>query len=372
MTKLAESFGISDVGLAKICDRHRVPSPPRGYWAKKEAGKKVKQTIFAKVDDPLLDRIEIVAARDNLPEPVREVIELRRAERKAARPPRTKTKMLPPAAETVTEPHPAVRATALALRNASPFKLGTVEAIGPGLCGISVGVKSIERIIFILDRLAHACDARGLSLTARDNRMAAAVADDEVTFELKERTRQIPHALTAGEIAAEEKRRRRSEQIARGRSSWDDYSYDPLPPKFDMARTGEFGLQVHGWGEGLRCNWNDGRTQVLETMIDDIVDGLEAHLVTIRLRREAQEKAQAERREIERRRGLVKARIERESERKRLLQRLIRTEREVQFSVEAFAVAVFPRASRFDIGRLGTNRGDPLPKSKGNELRTIV
>ena len=57
MTKLAESFGLSDVGLAKICDRHRVPTPPRGYWAKKDAGKKVKQTIFVNVDDPLLDRI---------------------------------------------------------------------------------------------------------------------------------------------------------------------------------------------------------------------------------------------------------------------------------------------------------------------------
>jgi hypothetical protein len=37
MTKLAESLGLSDVGLAKICDRHRVPTPQRGYWAKKEA-----------------------------------------------------------------------------------------------------------------------------------------------------------------------------------------------------------------------------------------------------------------------------------------------------------------------------------------------
>ena len=66
MTKLAESFGISDVGLAKICDRHRVPTPPRGYWAKKEAGRKVKQTIFVQVDDPLLDRISIDAVRDRI------------------------------------------------------------------------------------------------------------------------------------------------------------------------------------------------------------------------------------------------------------------------------------------------------------------
>ncbi len=46
MTKVAAEFQISDVGLAKICDRHRVPTPPRGYWAKVEAGQKVKQALF--------------------------------------------------------------------------------------------------------------------------------------------------------------------------------------------------------------------------------------------------------------------------------------------------------------------------------------
>ncbi len=42
MTKLAEEFGISDVGLAKICRRNNIPVPPRGYWACKQAGYKVK------------------------------------------------------------------------------------------------------------------------------------------------------------------------------------------------------------------------------------------------------------------------------------------------------------------------------------------
>jgi hypothetical protein len=64
MVELAESFGLSEVGLAKICDRHRGPTPPPGYWAKKNAGKKVKQTIFVQVDDPLLDRIDLAPSRD--------------------------------------------------------------------------------------------------------------------------------------------------------------------------------------------------------------------------------------------------------------------------------------------------------------------
>lgn len=42
MIRLAERFGISDVGLRKICKRLDVPTPPLGWWARKAAGKAVK------------------------------------------------------------------------------------------------------------------------------------------------------------------------------------------------------------------------------------------------------------------------------------------------------------------------------------------
>lgn len=38
---VAKDFGMSDVGLAKICRKLFVPLPGRGYWARKAAGKKV-------------------------------------------------------------------------------------------------------------------------------------------------------------------------------------------------------------------------------------------------------------------------------------------------------------------------------------------
>jgi hypothetical protein len=38
MAKLAMQYGISDVGLAKVCRKLAIPVPGRGYWAKKEAG----------------------------------------------------------------------------------------------------------------------------------------------------------------------------------------------------------------------------------------------------------------------------------------------------------------------------------------------
>jgi len=39
MTKLAEQFELSDVGLRKICVKHQIPLPPRGHWTRKEFGK---------------------------------------------------------------------------------------------------------------------------------------------------------------------------------------------------------------------------------------------------------------------------------------------------------------------------------------------
>jgi hypothetical protein len=43
MQKLAGRFKLSDVGLANACKSADIPRPPRGYWAKLAAGKKVRR-----------------------------------------------------------------------------------------------------------------------------------------------------------------------------------------------------------------------------------------------------------------------------------------------------------------------------------------
>ena len=40
---LAPRYGLSDVGLAKICKRLKVPVPGRGHWVKLAAGKPVRK-----------------------------------------------------------------------------------------------------------------------------------------------------------------------------------------------------------------------------------------------------------------------------------------------------------------------------------------
>src|SRR5689334_555622 len=112
MTQVAAHLGISDVALKKICDRHRIPSPPRGYWAKKKAGQPVKEIRFVETAEPR-DELVVIhgGASLSLPEPVQQIID------------RERVKQRPPAAvaaESVHDPivdvHPAIASTAKSLR----------------------------------------------------------------------------------------------------------------------------------------------------------------------------------------------------------------------------------------------------------------
>jgi hypothetical protein len=51
MRHVGPDLGVSDVGLKKICKRFNIPTPPLGYWAKKEAGKAPKRPPLPKLDD---------------------------------------------------------------------------------------------------------------------------------------------------------------------------------------------------------------------------------------------------------------------------------------------------------------------------------
>ena len=59
MQKLAVDFGFSDAGLAKLCRRHQVPVPPRGYWARLQAGQRVERTPLPPATQAVLGTVEI-------------------------------------------------------------------------------------------------------------------------------------------------------------------------------------------------------------------------------------------------------------------------------------------------------------------------
>jgi len=79
MNRLAATFGISGNGLAKICDRLSIPYPPRGYWAKLQAGKPVAKVKLQPRALGTPDFVEIrpTIKNDTPPEPALKPLSVR-------------------------------------------------------------------------------------------------------------------------------------------------------------------------------------------------------------------------------------------------------------------------------------------------------
>ena len=107
MTKLGADLGISDVGLAKACRRHAIPVPPRGHWAKLQAG---KTSVQVPLPHP---EVEMEVAFTTVPPARRQADVAQKREAKALVV--VKVEQLRAAApvrkQSDARPHPLVRAT---------------------------------------------------------------------------------------------------------------------------------------------------------------------------------------------------------------------------------------------------------------------
>jgi hypothetical protein len=325
MTKVAEDLGISDVALKKICDKHRVPTPTRGYWAKRDAGKPTKQIQFHSTSDPQHEHIAIHGSRNNLAPEIREVLEQERQRRKS----KPKAALSAQVTPTVLpqDVHPSISATAKALRKAKPGADEVVGASGHGCCGIEVGAASLERTIAVLDSIARALDARGLKVEPIGNCMRVASPPDSLTFSLVERIEKRKHVPTMEELAEEEQLRKKQERDTR-LGIW-SFNRERAYPESDFVRTGELCIQIKDeYVRGLRRNWADGKRQTLESLVEDIAGGIFAYLAGVKARREEHERRQREWERRQRLAALARRREEREVKRSDFLKALVAISRE--------------------------------------------
>src|SRR5262245_46441793 len=97
--RLAAQYDLSDVGLAKICKKHRIPRPPRGYWVRIQHGATTRRAPLPSVSDVALKTVVIKPHGS--------------AQRRDHDRPR-----LPdiPVPDVLTDPHPLVVATERSLR----------------------------------------------------------------------------------------------------------------------------------------------------------------------------------------------------------------------------------------------------------------
>ena len=62
VSSVAQRFDISGRGLGKLCKRHEIPTPPRGYWPKKRNDQHVERTPLPEIEDESLEEIWLTRA----------------------------------------------------------------------------------------------------------------------------------------------------------------------------------------------------------------------------------------------------------------------------------------------------------------------
>lgn len=269
LTHLAKEFALSDVALHKICKKHDIPNPPLGWWAKKAAGKTVKQIPLPPAKEGISSRVTI-AAGELRPEP-----ELIAAVREKAR------LLASTVDDGATMPtHPIVERTIAQLRKAKPSPInGLISIDGLNVVKAVVAPVSIDRLQLALSRIVAAADALGIKLVKGEKGAAFLCDGETIGFTISEGTRREPHVLTAKELAEDEAAKKRRARRWNSPNTWDDddISWSWRRPEWDYHPSGQLAFELDQFyllGTSPRRSFKDAKIQRIENMASDIVVGI--------------------------------------------------------------------------------------------------
>jgi hypothetical protein len=175
---LAKKWGVSDVGLAKVCKRHNIPRPSLGYWAKRQAGIKVQQKPLPKGDDERI--IEISGhPRDN------ENTNQKKPYFKVTKSLRRQLSSIV-VSKTLTEPHALVKQTADILGPRPPNRIGIIEPLRKHSLNVEVSPISLQRALRIMDALLKALEDMGGTVSLKGNSTLVSINGASVAIGIKE------------------------------------------------------------------------------------------------------------------------------------------------------------------------------------------
>lgn len=237
MTRLAEEYGVSNFDLAKLCRALDVPTPPVGHWMKLQHGKQSPQPPLPPPRPEVAREPRIRRSPASRTKPAVDLVAAERVQKDVRRESGVAV------AQRLTNPHPAVRATADALAGATPddygmvqprFHADAVREAAPLAVRVSPALKG--RALRLADALLKALAEKGHRLepgkradpryVGRGTAPAVMIGDEAVPFVIEERSNRSDHVPTAAELA-------RSKQ----------YSYRSYP-KWSYAPSGKLGLRI--------------------------------------------------------------------------------------------------------------------------------
>jgi len=272
---LAKEFGLSDVGLAKLCRRHDIPLPGRGYWVRMQFGKKQERTALPDAIDATAQTIVITAP------------ESRSYEKDL--PPRPSSILTVQIPEGDSREHPIASKTAKAFVKARPHDKGMLVPQSGQISAVGLTSDSLSRGLRLLDALLTGAEGQGHSVVFTQNEsthLRFLVGGEEIHFRLSEAYDQKAHTPTKEEVAR--------------KKDWNWYQ----PKKWDYVPSGRLRLSVENLPYGVRSvrrMWSDAKKQRLEDCLGDFILNLGIVAKALKLDREECQRREREREEERRR-----------------------------------------------------------------------
>lgn len=275
VTEVAKRYGLSDVGLAKLCRTMGIPLPTRGYWAKLRAG-----TNPGRMPLPVHGRYRQTASLTRFgPDAIRESEEAKRRVREIRRV--TEAPIGP------IDRHSLVAAAGKRLAKGDvKSEKGLISAPAEVL-HVEVTRGSLERALDLFNALIFEFAKRGSTVEVNPEKKCTVliIESTQVELSLTERVRRKEHVDTPEETKAKERYWKLPHYAGR------EY---PGTPRYDYLATGILTLKAGRWPSR---SWNDTERTPLERRFPEVVSGLILLAAEIHAREEEQAK-EAERRRL--------------------------------------------------------------------------
>ncbi len=299
VSRACRLYGLSDVGLAKICEEWDIPRPPRGYWAKIRNGHSVRQRKLKLIEEgnPVIFSYQPQPVKESEPRDEPTASDRQRAFEK-----RPENRITLPAQ--LVDPHPLVARTETSICSAMPDEPGIARPRARKCLDLSVSPGLIDRSLLVLDTLLKALEVRGFCVSVVDgdrSRTQVRVLDEDIGFQLYEETVRAERPPNRDEI------------------EW-DLRWNPDRKFYTRVPSGKLVLQITE-GCGLQRCWTDRSDRRVEQFLNSFIFGLVRAAETVkqgridaeRQRKEWEERERRHREEEQRRREEERRQREKEA-----------------------------------------------------------
>ncbi|MBN9593720.1 MAG: hypothetical protein J0G36_00045 [Afipia sp.] len=264
LTKLSKDFGLSDVGLRKVCIKHEIPTPPLGYWAKLNFGKTVQQTPLHEPGEGVSNRVLVsVFATTELPEEVAQA-EIQARERL------TEPVIVP--LEMPDRIHPLAQALKRALRSAKATREGFLHTKGSGIVTTTIGQPSTVRAVLLIDTLFKTLERMNHQIKSSDEGVDIVIKGERMRLEIGETKNKRAHEPTKSELKAkadwDESRSKYPSLYSSDRRHWSTWDHFPSGR---LSLTLSDPLRSSWQSSHLLGRWHDRRTTSLESYTNAIL-----------------------------------------------------------------------------------------------------